>query len=180
MVDSNGNLVGDKSEEGKLKPMKIDTNTWDVKVIDATDTTAPMVTLNFQWDKSILDSDSGFVSASDFADDVDWNDYNGLIDLFGSVSAVTTTSMKMAITNKYGSAATGQKVSGLVLADFALEEVSPTPGSIVITSVTESEAGVYDFVYPAATAGDVLSLSIAPTTKGWDDTALAATVITIP
>ena len=67
---------------------------------------------------------------------------------------------------------------GLELADFSLAETSPSPGAIVITSVTESSDGVYDFVIPTATSADVLALT--PSKTGFDFAAVTATAITIP
>jgi hypothetical protein len=48
----------------------------------------------------------------------------------------------------------------------------------VITSVTESSDGVYDFVIPTATSADVLALT--PSKTGFDFAAVTATAITIP
>ena len=181
MVDAQGNLLGDISVDGYLAPLAIDNGSWAVKSIDATDTTTPKVSLTFQWLKTLQDGDVGFIAAGDFASDVDWLDYNGLLDLDGTVIGTpTTTTFAMKVSTIFGSAASPQVVDGLTASDFELEETSPTPGAIVITSVTESPAGQYNFVIPAATSGDLLSLSIASATKGYDDTNLAATVITIP
>ncbi len=53
----------------------------------------------------------------------------------------------------------GHAVEGLQLADFSLEEVSPTPGAIAISGVSETSAGVYTISFAAQTSGDVLRLS---------------------
>ena len=47
----------------------------------------------------------------------------------------------------------------LLPGDFTLNEISPTPGVITPSGVTEVSPGVYDFVIPTATTGDVLRLS---------------------
>jgi hypothetical protein len=188
LVDGNGSLIGDKSVAGFLTPIKIKNGTWDAKTVDQTDTTIAKVTLDFQWADSVRDGDIGFLKDSDFAADVNWLVYNGLVALYGadvnwlvynglvalygsapSVNAVA--GFTMAITNLYGSV-TGQPATGLVMADFDVNELSPTPATAPLSSVTESSTlpGTYAFVWAAPqTIGDKMELSIAATTFGFDD-----------
>lgn len=182
LVDAQGNLIGDVSrDDGYLYPIAIDNQSWSVKVVDTTDTTVAKVMLNFQWDLSVADADIGMLYASNFASDVNWLVYNGLLDLIGTVGAsITTTTFSMNITNIFGSASSKQPVTGLLIGDFDLNELTPTPGAIAITSVTESSSGNYDFVIPAATSADVLALGIDSGTLGYDDTNLVSATITIP
>ncbi len=181
-VDSQGNLIGDDSKnDGYLYPMAIDNQSWNAKTVYTTDTTVAKVMLNFQWALSLEDADVSFIAAGDFPSDVNWLTYNGLLDVVGTVgSTITTTTFTMTIRTIYGSAAGGSLVEGLTISDFDLNELSPTPGAIVITSVTESSAGVYDFVIPAATSGDVLALGLDSGVLGYDDAQLVDKTITIP
>ena len=54
-----------------------------------------------------------------------------------------------------------EKLKALVAADFVLTEITPTPGDVTITTVTETPAasGIYVFVIPPATSADLLELT---------------------
>ena len=184
IVDAQGNLIGDGSDADYLAPLSLDQETWDVRTIDTTDTTIAKIQLGFQWSISVKDSDVRMLLSTDFATDVDWLSYNGLLDLTGTVAtspAVTATGFDMKITNGFGSLKNPGTATGLVLASFALNQLTPTTGVISIVSVTESSVtpGLYSFAIPA-TAGATLELSIATATKGFDDTKLKAAIITTP
>ena len=62
LVDSDDKLAGDKSVAGYLYPIELKNATWDVKTVDATDTTVPKVTLTFQWADSVNDGDISFLT----------------------------------------------------------------------------------------------------------------------
>ncbi len=183
LVDSNGALIGDKSVSGYLTPIAIKDGTWNVQTLDTTDSTVAKVTLDLQWSDAVGDGDIGFLTESDFESGVNWLKYNGLVGLNGSAAGtITVNGFTMKITNNYGSV-TGQGVSGLELADFVCNETSPTPAPEPLASATESstEQGLYTFVYTTPVAsGDLLELSIAPTTLGYDDSNIKSQVITTP
>ena len=180
LVDGDGSLIGDKSTPGYLTPIPIKDGTWNVQTLDTTDTTIAKVTLSFQWADSVSDGDVGFLTDSDFEAAVNWLAYQGLIGIYGGTPTATSTSgFTIPVTNLYGSV-TGQPVTGLVLADFDLNNVT-TPAVITILTATESTAtpGEYAFTFAAQTASDVVSLGIASTTKGFDDSGLTSVVITL-
>jgi len=179
IVDSQGNLIGDGSNPAYLAPLSIDQETWDVRTMDTTDTTIAKIQLGFQWSISVKDSDVRMLLASDFLTDVDWLAYDGLLDLYGTLTETATTTVAvMKITNGFGSLANPGIASGLEVGDFDLTEITPNPGPVSISSVLESPKGTYTITYPTESGGDVLSLSIKATTLGFDDTALKAVVIT--
>jgi hypothetical protein len=127
--------------------------------------------IQFNWLGTVKDGDLRTLKAPTSYNPL--TDLRGLVDTAATYSAITTTSFTATLTDEYGCA-----ISGLLVGDFALTETSPTPGAIVITSVTESSDGVYDFVIPAATSADVLALT--PSKTGFDFAAVTATAITIP
>jgi len=184
IVDAQGNLIGDGSDPLYLYPLSIDQETWDVRTMDTTDTTIAKIQLGFQWSISVKDSDVRMLLSTDFASDVDWLSYNGLLDLSGTVAsspAVTSSTFDMKITNGFGSLKNPGTAKGLVLASFVLNQLTPSTGVISIVSVTESSVtpGLYSFVIPV-TAGATMSLSIATATQGFDDAKLEAAIITTP
>ena len=181
IVDSQGNLIGDGSDPAYLAPLSIDQETWDVRTMDTTDTTIAKIQLGFQWSISVKDSDVRMLLASDFLTDVDWLAYDGLLDLSGTVvGTVTTTTASMKITNGFGSLANPGTAKGLVIGDFVLTEITPTPGAVSISNVLESPKGTYALTYASSASGDKLELSIDSATLGFDDTALKTAFITIP
>lgn len=85
----------------------------------------------------------------------------GLLDVIAVISDQTATGFKATLTTAFGSVLSAIKVVGWVTADFVLNNKT-TPGAIVITSATETEAGVsgvYDFVIPTTTVTDTLELT---------------------
>lgn len=177
VVDADGNVLGScPSADGKMYPIQVDKDSWDVKMASATDSTVQKVTLGFNWSDNERDEYVSMITEDDYTFDI--LNSKGLLDVTSTNSAITTTGFTVTLATAYGSKANPVKVKGLLIGDFALAELSPTPGSITITSVTESADGVYDFVIPAATSADVLELT--PSKDGYDFTAVIANTITIP
>ncbi|MDH3879527.1 MAG: hypothetical protein OET18_16930, partial [Desulfobacterales bacterium] len=73
----------------------------------------------------------------------------------------------------------GGAVEGLLLGDFTLTEISPTPGAAVISSVIESSPGVYDFV-ASTTSADVVRLSASKDRFDFSEMSDGTNDITIP
>ena len=177
VIDTDGNVIGScPSADGKLYPIAVDKNSWDARMAFGTDSTVQKVVLSFQWSDNEKDEYVSMLTSDDYTFDI--LNANVLRDVTSENSAITTTGFTVTLSTLYGSKANLVKVKGLLLGDFALAELSPTPGAISITSVTESADGVYDFVIPAATSADVLELT--PSKDGYSFTAVIANTITIP
>jgi len=175
-VDECGNLRGTVSSDGtELFPTKIEDGSWDPIFMEKTDTTDNKIMLNFQYEVDELDSDLRMVSAQSTESDV--KNLNGLIDVLSAVSGESTTGFTVDLSTCYGDFNDPIKFKGRVLADFELNEVSPTPGAVVILTLTETSDGVYDLTFAAETSGDVLQLTLAPAVTGFE---LEETLITIP
>jgi hypothetical protein len=176
IVDAQGNLIGDGSDPLYLYPLSIDQETWDVRTMDTTDTTIAKIQLGFQWSISVKDSDVRMLLSSDFATDVDWLSYNGLVDISGVASAVSGTGFTMKITNGFGSLKSSGAVTGLtsfVVIDKAL------PGTPLSPVITESNTvpGSYEFLVPL-TSASFYQCSLGATVIGFDDSKLEAAAIT--
>lgn len=174
VVDANNAIIGSETVSGKLYPIKVENQTWAPTLVKTTDTGVQKIQLSF--DFSVEEDDENLrmitpVTANMLA-------LKGLLDGILTVSAITTTSFTATINTCFGSLSDLIKVQGLVIGDFALAEVTPTPGSITISSVTETSPGVYDFVFPTETTGDVLSLTATKT--GFDFSTFGAVTILIP
>lgn len=179
IIDASGNVIGDKSTSGYLYPIRINTQTWDVRTQDTGDQSIARILLTFQWNNAVQDSDIGMLLASDFASDVDWLEYNGLIDLDGTVSSISTTGFTMKVYTIFGSVANPKVITGLASGDFEIYNETTT-STVAISTLTESPAGTYAFTFLAQTSADELSLRTASGTNGYDDTDLEAVTITVP
>jgi hypothetical protein len=175
IIDKDDNIIYKKCEgDTDLYPITVDEGSYYNRFMTPTYSTSEKIEINFNFRQLEKDSelrvlpkselDSGFSPLADFF---------ALLDVTGVASSISTTGFTMTLTDPYGDA-----VEDLVSGDFALAEVSPTPGSVTISSVTESSAGVYDFTFSAETSGDVLALT--PTKSGYDFSAIPSVAITIP
>lgn len=163
-------IGGNGSVAGELRPFRIKKGTMKVKYNPPSklNETPAMVMVSFDISDLEDDKDIAFINYGTGANDVQVpiTDYTGLIDvvLNSPATSITTAGFVVDIDLIYGAQFTKQPFEGGVLADFSLAEVSPTPGAIVITSVTEgtgTDAGKYTFVIPSQTSGDVLRLTFS-------------------
>ena len=172
-LDDSNQLVTKKgTDSSKCKPILIDPDTFRTKYMEATNDAPAMLMLSFQWKSTEKDADVVVVGGLDYTG----GDLYGLLDADAVYSAITTAGFTATITTT----CFGGAVEGLVLGDFTLAEISPTPGPIVISSVTEVSAGVYDFVIPAATSADVLRLSASKDRFDFAEMSDGTNDITIP
>ena len=176
IVDAQGNLIGDGSDPDYLAPLSLDQETWDVRTMDTTDTTIAKIQLGFQWSISVKDSDVRMLLASDFATGVDWLSYNGLVDISGVVSSVTSAGFSMKITNGFGSLKSPAVVTGLT--SFVVIDEA-TPGSPLSPTITESTSipGLYVFSGLTLTSGPEYQCSLGAAVLGFDDSKLEAVEI---
>lgn len=188
IVDAQGNLIGDGSDPLYLAPLSLDQETWDVRTMDTTDTTIAKIQLGFQWSISVKDSDVRMLLSTDFANDVDWLSYNGLIDLTGTLltsPAQTPTTFSMKITNGFGSLKNPGTASGLIYQNFIATNLTTVGNIVTISGAAESSTspGTYAFTYAMATptVGEkfVISLDASATTPvfGFDDSKIKSVEI---
>lgn len=178
VVDKTGNLIGviDPSAPTQFRPIGIQDETFYPRLIKATDTTIQKLQINQVWADIENDANLRQILASEVSD-VNFLQIKGLLDVDSVISDETITTFTADLNTQYGSAITKNPVEGLIIIDFTLEEVTPTPGAIVITTVDEVAPGVYDFVFPGGSGGDVLRLT--PAKDGFDFTNVIANLITI-
>jgi len=147
-VDKSRNMWGIQSADGlSLEGMPIDGNTNDPKFLFTTDTTKNAAQVKFEFDELMRDEDISYFASSDITG-VDILTINGLLNVNVAVSLETSTTFTITMTQDYGPISLKNPIEGYLITDFTLVETSPTPGAIVITTVTESAPGVYDFVVP--------------------------------
>jgi hypothetical protein len=151
VIDVNGSLVGSK-EGTKLYPIPVDNQSFDAKMMFATDTTVQKIMVSFDFYRLFDESTMWLVTASELGGD--FNQFEGLLDVELTKVSSTTTSLVIDAKLDYGTALNPIKVLGLVLADFTLKNAT-TGVTIVITNVTAG-AGAFANRYTLTFATQVL------------------------
>ena len=165
-VDIDGSLTGAVSTDGtKLYPIAVDKETFNPVLMKATDTTVEKVSVTFEFSRAERDENLRSINASDIS--VNLLEYDGLLDAYLASSSITATSVDITVTTSYGSFGNPIKIEGLVLADFALYNVT-VDSAITPSLVTETTDGVYTITFPAATASDVVRVTLSK--DGFDST----------
>lgn len=172
IIDKDGNIIYKECNSTDANPIMIDNTSWEARLVKSTDSEVEKTMITFNFRETEKDKDLRVIPVGDLDFDP-FVELKGLVDAAVTYSSITTTGFTATIVDDFGC-----PIEGMLLADFALAETSPTPGSISISSVTESAAGVYDFVIPAQTSADVLQLT--PSEAGYDWSAVTAVNITIP
>lgn len=173
-VDKDGSLIGTLGTDGFIYPIQIDAQSWLPTYVEPTDTESAKIALRFDWDVEEEDENLRMISASAFGTNL--LSINGLLDVTGVVSSITSTTFAVKLKTDFGSVNDPILAKGWVLADFALYNVTDA-SSITITSVTENPLalGNYAFVIPAQTAGDQLRLTDAK--NGYELAAVTFTAV---
>jgi hypothetical protein len=145
----------------KLYPIMVDKDTFQPTLIKATDTTVAKVQVSFEFSRIEKDENLKMINSQNIVG-VDMLSVNGLLDGYVAITNDTVTSVTATISTSYGSFGSPIKIEGLQLADFTLFNVTDN-ASVVISSLTETSAGVYVLDFAAQTAADSMRLTISKT-----------------
>jgi len=173
--DVNGNFwyQSDVAQTGEVQPIPIDSGSIQTEYIYPKIGEAGYLLVSFEMDDSAISSLFRYIP---FAN-LDFNinspvDVYALRDTKSVYSNESTTEFTADIQTIYN-----EPVTGLIITDFTLYN-NTTSAAIVITSVTESADGIYDFVIPAQTSLD--NLTLTPVKSKFDFSAVVANTIDIP
>ena len=160
-VDDSNRLTGSVSydETGLIEmfyPHIIEEGTFYVGLTKPTVGAVQKVTISFNY--SMLEKDENIDVYQTTANIATLASKGGLIDVQAEISAKNATSFKALLTNQYGTANNPSLVKGLVLADFALQNLT-TGLPVVLTGAGETTDGLYTFVFAAQTLGNTLRLT---------------------
>jgi len=180
IIDNDGNIIGScPSEDGYLYPIPVDKNSWDAKMVEATDATIQKVSLGFNWSDDAKDEDIRMVTSDEYTGNV--LGMKGLLDIVGAnaSSSLAAATVVIDLQTIYGSKASPVKIKGLIAADFSLFNVT-TGLAVAIDSVAEVN-GTYTLDYTTGVAGVSISdvLHVTVTKNGYDSTGLTATDIVV-
>jgi len=164
IVDLDGNLIGNTSEDGFLRPIRVAKNTFYPLYMRATDTTIAKVAARWEWHRTECDGDLGLVSASDIG--IDLLDYDGLIEVTAdNETATSTTEATFDLVTCFGSAKNPIKAQGVVIADLSVfnqtTQLAVVPSTLVESTINP---GSYTLTFPAQTSSDVLAISVLSST----------------
>ncbi len=166
LIDNNGSLIGTWSEtDGKLYPIDIDENSFDVKLMFTTDTTIQKLMVTFDFDQAMRDEDLRMILSTEITG-INLTTLKGLLDIFYKVVSCGQTELVIDVYAKYNSVINPYAVEGLVVADFVgstslvasrIRNVTDN-ADVTITSVVESATvpGRYTLAYTSQTVADVL------------------------
>ena len=163
IVDVNGSLVGSKVGND-LYPIPVDNESFEAKLMFATDSSIQKIMLSFDWYRLFDESTLWLVTQSDA--NFDFNNVDGLLDVNLTKVSSTATSIVVNAKLDYGSGANQIAVKGLVLANFALTNAT-TGATIVINTVTESTAveGQYTLAIANTAVGTSVKLKVLSTSN---------------
>lgn len=160
-IDNDGNLQGAETVDGLLYPVRLQAESLSASLIKASvaNSTSSKTRIKFAISNLEDDANLRMLEAVDITADL--KNAEGLVDVVaGTPSSISATGFEVQLNTIYGGITNPIPAEGLATSDFAMVEISPTPGTVVITSVTESliTPGLYIFVIPTATSGDLLEV----------------------
>lgn len=157
IVDSNGNIVGASTEEDKLFGIPVASSSYDLMLQFALDATVQTITMQFDVEYGFDDATLKILTVSTIGYPA--TTLRGIVTATGTVIGTPTTTTAVVQISYATNNAVGQTkgLTGLVSADFDLNELEPTPGVIAVTA-SESlvTPGLYTLTYATQTSGDIL------------------------
>lgn len=169
LIDSDGSIRGIGADNNKLYPILIDKDSWNVNLIEATDSTISKVQITFDFDNNEDDAALRMVTAESITADL--LGAKGLLDVvfvtIPTAGTVNDISFGLKLKQTFGNYGVDVPVKGLTIANFS---VLNTTNSTLITllSVTENLGNyVLTFVTPQVT-GEYATVTV--TKNGFDFT----------
>lgn len=163
IVDVNGSLVGSKVGND-LYPIPVDNESFEAKLMFATDATIQKIMLSFDWFRLFDESTLWLITQTDA--NFDFNNVDGLLDV--NLTKVSSTATQIVVNAKldYGSGNNPIAVKGLLLANFSL--IKTADGSTInISAVAESTAidGQYTLTIANTTLLTPIKLKVLSTSN---------------
>ena len=157
IIDVNGNIIGMKNDTtGDLDPIKVQRNTLQVMYKFPTSTEVQNINIKFSVEENERDADLNYTPVTA----VDTLALRSLIAVNGVTSNTALTGADLTMSLDYGTVFNGIAYEGAVIGDFTAYNVTQS-SSIVITSVTETSAGVYAILIPAVLTTEVVKVDYA-------------------
>jgi len=175
VIDKAGNIIGKycATDADYLYPILVDHKSLQARLMKPSYTTSMKHRVAYRYAQIEKDADLRVLPV----EELDFNPlteptFKGLVNVEASYSAITTDGFTATLTDCYGC-----PITGLVAGDFTLAEY-PSGAAVVITSVTETSDGVYDFVIPTQSGGT--NLKLTGSKQGLNFAPVEANIIAIP
>jgi hypothetical protein len=162
IVDVNGNLIGLNQNQGNLRPIPVDNQSFDARLMFATDTTIQKIMVAFDFDRLVDESQLWMITPED-ASNFNFNSVEGLLDVRLYTENVSINGFSVLAQLDYGTGGNRIKVKGLRFesghADFSVKaDGIPVTASEVDFLATNN---LYSFVFDTPkTLATVLTISI--------------------
>jgi len=165
-VDNCGQIQGEGITDGYVNPLVLADDTFNAFMNFATDTTQQSITLNWQYDKLVLDERLVYVPKSEIEPDL--TKINGLVDLIGTTSNPATTGADIQILAKDNTCGAELPFKAAVQDDFVDNVYTPatvynkTQDSSIAVTVDVSDAvnGNYVIAHAAQAPNDVIEVRL--------------------
>jgi hypothetical protein len=160
-IDLKGNIIGDGSVAGELRPFLIERSTFKTLYKPATDTEVQNIMFSFSLSNLMLDQNIKFIPSTGMA--VNPLSLEALKTINSNTpSAVTVNGFTIDLSFIYGTAFVGVPLVGFEAGDFVTTN-NTTPG-VVAKTLTETPDGTYIFAFTSAqTLADSITLTLVKT-----------------
>jgi hypothetical protein len=172
-IDKSGNLIGKQTREGYLDPILLQDDSFSANLIKGTDTTKQKDSISFVVSQLENDADLRMIEGTQVTANL--LGVGGLVDVNAETPTnVTVNGFDVQLNTPFGGVTSPIPAEGMTVADFEANEISPSAGAIVLSSVVESAtvAGLYTFTFSVAqTSGDLIQISnpsVSPLLKSLD------------
>src|SRR3990172_795523 len=175
IIDKSGNLIGKISTDGlSLEPIQIDSQSVSARLIKSTDTTIQKLEVAFNFGADECDENLRMFTADEH--NANLLEIRGLLNVCAAYTSVDSDEFTAELTTEYGTPKNPGHDKGLLIADFALYNVTDS-APVTILTVTESPDGFYRITFANQTLGDELRLT--PTKAGRDYTCVIENLIEV-
>lgn len=184
IISNAGQLIGKVSSDGLfLEPFKVDAQSLSATFVKASPTVPQHILLRFDFAITEKDSNIRMIDCDELGG-ADLLSLTGLLDLTAVLTDKSVTGFTMTLETNYGTLLNPVLATGFLAAEVYSSD-SDTSAKVYnetdsldvnVTSLTETSDGVYDMVFPAQDAGDVLTFYLKK--NGYAITDVTYTVVT--
>lgn len=166
-VDKNGNLVGKTKDFTNLVPVSIDTNTFEAKLVKATDSEVQMIMITFEFKSFEKDGDLALIKADDIVNIslLDESEFKSPYRAYFENLIATQTTLTFDLVHYSGSALACPIVGIDDLGLISVKNVT-TNADLILTGIAENSDGNYTVTFASQTTGNKLDVDFVadPTT----------------
>ena len=148
IVDVNGNLIGLNKNQGNLRPIPVDNQSFDARLMFATDTTIQKIMVAFDFDRLVDESQLWMITPEDAAG-FNFNSVEGLLDVRLFTENTSVNGFSVLAQLDYGTGGNEIKVKGLKFENSQYDLKVKVNGISVLASEVDFTVNenLYTFVF---------------------------------